>query len=115
MLFCRNYSMNHFQVGTLTDQDSYIGLDDIMIKPRCFNPSNQLPSTVAPTLAPGMTTTTSGPFVGNSYRCSNGLLIPLSKVCDYKKDCSGGEDEKNCGYCAFHNHDMCGYTIENCK
>ena len=101
------------KVGTITQDEVYIGLDDLMIKSRCRNPSNILPSTIRPTLPPGVTTPTPNPNNAQFFKCSGGYTIPSSKLCDYHKDCPEGDDERNCGSCNFYQHDMCRYTIQS--
>lgn len=96
----------------MADVSTYIAVDDIQVKSDCTHPSN-IVSTPKPT-GPTMATigTTSDPFL---FTCINGDKINLNQVCDWHKDCSHGEDEKDCGICMFRNHDLCRYTINNGK
>ena len=42
-------------------------------------------------------------FVDNKYnfKCGDGTKISADKLCNFKKDCSDGLDEKDCGDCNF--------------
>lgn len=97
-------------VGTLTDKNTYIGLDDVRLKNSCSNPSNVLPTT---TLSPGMTTATPDPAI--FFTCTNGVRIASSLTCNYVKDCTDGSDESTsvCGSCTFYHHNWCRYVQRN--
>lgn len=48
-----------------------------------------------------------------TFACENGLVLNISQVCDFVKDCPSGLDEIGCGDCSFEN-DNCGWSnVEN--
>ncbi|XP_066300036.1 MAM and LDL-receptor class A domain-containing protein 1-like [Branchiostoma lanceolatum] len=46
---------------------------------------------------------------GAGFDCGNGQSVPLGNVCDFKQDCSNGNDELNCGACTFEQN-ACTWT-----
>ena len=38
-----------------------------------------------------------GAYTEDEFGCNNGILIPISFVCDGNSDCSAAEDEEQCG------------------
>lgn len=42
------------------------------------------------------------------FECQPGETVNIDLVCDFKKDCSNGADESNCGTCDFEN-ELCGW------
>ncbi|CAF3694948.1 unnamed protein product, partial [Didymodactylos carnosus] len=62
--------------------------------------------------------TTNGKCAGvtpptGQYRCLNGTIIPVTKVCDFVIDCAGGDDEKRCADCTFENNEVCGWRANS--
>lgn len=48
---------------------------------------------------------------GTKFKCKDGTFIPMSKVCDFIRDCAGGGDESpenQCGNCDFESS-TCNY------
>jgi hypothetical protein len=43
------------------------------------------------------------------FNCQNGQMIDSNLVCDFKKDCINGLDERDCGSCNFQEETLCGY------
>ena len=39
----------------------------------------------------------------SKFRCTDDQIVDMSKRCDFRKDCSDGLDEFNCGTCNFEN------------
>ena len=37
----------------------------------------------------------------SKFRCTDNQIVDMSKRCDFRKDCSDGLDEFNCGTCNF--------------
>lgn len=91
-------------VGTIGKNAHYIALDDISVEASdCSKPSNFIPpSTEVTTLAPS-----------NDFVCYSGKRIPMSRKCDWHKDCENGEDEAkmSCGSCNFVQHFLCQYEV----
>ncbi|KAL1439868.1 hypothetical protein MTO96_009700 [Rhipicephalus appendiculatus] len=46
---------------------------------------------------------------------SDGSCLPYDRVCDFRKDCSDGSDEKNCVQpsCDFEKANLCGWAVVN--
>lgn len=93
-------------MATIFSPSAYIAIDDIRIMSQCNNPSNVLPFTVPN----GVTTLYPSDIF---FYCNSGKVIHNTKVCDWTKDCPGGEDEKYCGDCQFTDHSLCGYKMDN--
>ncbi len=92
-----------FIVGTLNDETTYLGLDDLTIKESCRNPSNVWPPTTSTTttLPPGASTTTPNPDL--YFTCKNGRRISADLTCNYVDNCGDNSDESAfvCGSCKF--------------
>ena len=86
--------------GENTNNIGIIAVDDISFTLACTQYFGTLPSI--------STTTTARPCGANGYQCQDGSCISNNKVCDFNKDCSNNEDEKECGTCDFEN-DICGW------
>lgn len=83
-----------------TREEGIIAIDDITLSKEC-TAYEYVMSTV-------MTTTKAPPCGSDGFRCSSGKCISNSQLCDFIPDCSGGEDERNCGECNFEK-DLCGW------
>jgi len=86
--------------ANITSSEGVIGLDDISFSNQCVTINE--PIDVIPT------TTTAPPCGLTGYQCMNGACINQSQICDFKVDCSSGEDEANCGKCSFETT-SCGW------
>ncbi|CAL1597133.1 unnamed protein product [Knipowitschia caucasica] len=110
-------SARPFQIvieGTVGDDfNGDIGIDDLSFL-HCVPYSGELPSanstipavtTVAPTVQPH--TCPSGQFVCETQQ----ECVPLSAVCNFKRDCSDSSDETHCvkEQCNFEGQDSCGW------
>lgn len=110
-------SARPFQIlieGTVGDDfKGDIAIDDLSFL-HCVPYEGALPSantttpavtTAAPTVQPH--TCPEGQFVCESH----GECVPLSTVCDFRRDCSDGSDETNCvkQHCDFEGQDTCGW------
>ena len=86
------------QINPNTSADIFV--DDISISSSCKTDENSLP-TVSP-----QPTTTSDPCY---YRCAtDNKCLEQLQVCNFHKDCEGGEDENDCGECDFEGG-TCGW------
>ena len=65
--------------GSLSESNSFIALDDISLtsNSECYDSPQEL------------------------FDCFDGTQIESTRVCNFVKDCSQGEDEKDCGTCDF--------------
>uniref|UniRef100_A0A3B3ZF93 MAM domain-containing protein n=1 Tax=Periophthalmus magnuspinnatus TaxID=409849 RepID=A0A3B3ZF93_9GOBI len=110
-------SARPFQIlieGTVGDDfNGDIAIDDLSFL-HCVPYEGELPSTntttpvvttVAPTVQPH--SCTQGQFVCEAHQ----ECVPLSAVCDFRRDCSDGSDETNCvkELCSFEGQDSCGW------
>ncbi|XP_050040780.2 apical endosomal glycoprotein-like [Dermacentor andersoni] len=107
----------------------YIAIDDVTFSTTCTAYQGELPgaptpsqppqtvSSMPPSPPPTMSPTPPPPppFAcgDNEYQCGNSeQCISLTKVCDFKDDCSNSADEANCGACEI-TRDLCGLENEN--
>lgn len=110
-------SVQPFQIlieGTVGDDfNGDIAIDDLSFL-HCNPYEGELPS--VNTTTPAMTTTAptvqphtcpEGQFVCESH----GECVPLSSVCNFRRDCTDGSDETNCvkKQCDFEGQDSCGW------
>ncbi|EEC11517.1 low-density lipoprotein receptor, putative [Ixodes scapularis] len=70
-----------------------------------------LPEGTLPAAPPAPVTTSAPVCPEGTFSCGGGTeeCIPQSQVCDFKRQCSDGSDEAQCGACDF-SQDMCGLT-----
>ncbi|KAK8756977.1 hypothetical protein V5799_000321 [Amblyomma americanum] len=86
-------------------KQGYVAIDDVTFSESCELHHGALPPT--PTVTPAPFTCGKGEF-----QCADSMeCIPLTKVCDFKSDCSDGADEARCGACEFAS-DLCGLENE---
>ncbi|KAL1446931.1 hypothetical protein MTO96_028696 [Rhipicephalus appendiculatus] len=91
---------------TVPDKYGYIAIDDVHFWESCQTKVGALPSAPVPTKPPFTCTE-------KEFQCTGiTQCIPLSKVCDFKEDCSNGADESRCGACEFTT-DLCGLENED--
>ncbi|XP_075543891.1 MAM and LDL-receptor class A domain-containing protein 1-like [Dermacentor variabilis] len=106
----------------------YIAIDDVTFSSTCTPYQGELPgvspsqppqteSPMQPSPPPTMSPMPPPPppFAcgDNEFQCGNSeQCISLTKVCDFKDDCSNSADEANCGACEF-TRDLCGLENEN--
>ncbi|XP_075742958.1 MAM and LDL-receptor class A domain-containing protein 1 isoform X3 [Rhipicephalus microplus] len=92
---------------TVPNKNGYIAIDDVHFWDSCkTNLGAVLPLAPAP-IKPAFT-------CGDKEFLCTGIkeCILLSKVCDFKDDCSNGADESRCGSCDF-TRDLCGLENED--
>lgn len=101
-------SVYFYIVGTAINAAAYLAIDDVRIKTGKCDYATNYPY-------PGSSTTVPPTDVvpSDRYRCADGELIPVAKVCDNVNDCSKHEDEHNCGDCELNHHDLCGYQLSS--
>nr|XP_037284195.1 MAM and LDL-receptor class A domain-containing protein 2-like [Rhipicephalus microplus] len=93
-----------------------IALDDISFSKHCRFTTRSLPDN--PTSSSTSTTATpkSGHCEQQEFSClSDGLCLPYDHVCDFRKDCSDGSDERLCVQpsCDFEKANLCGWAVTN--
>ncbi len=92
-----------FEASTRSRGQGDVAVDDVVFSPSCRlvggGTSPAPNSTVPPTCPP------------ETFQCSTGECIPYEKVCDFRGDCSNGEDEASCP--AHFPFDNCG-NITSC-
>ena len=85
-----------------------IGVDDTVFSPGCTMSAVVFPGQF--TVPPSIGTTVSPTCGAGNFQCkSDSKCIPVSKLCDFTRDCTDGTDEVNCGPCTFEN-DLCKWT-----
>nr|XP_053646985.1 MAM and LDL-receptor class A domain-containing protein 1-like [Cherax quadricarinatus] len=85
---------------------SDIAIDDLSFTESCLKNNDTLPGGNTP--VPPF-----NPCAENEFYCNvAGECISLYMKCDWKKDCSNGVDEENCGACTFE-FDMCGWSDDS--
>ncbi|KAK8758260.1 hypothetical protein V5799_004108, partial [Amblyomma americanum] len=100
-----------FQVAFIGEHNQpgkkgYIAIDDVTFWESCRAYHGELPPAPEPTPPPTL-------CGENEFECASSReCIQLSQVCDFKADCSNGEDESRCGACEFST-DLCGLENED--
>ncbi|XP_049268925.1 MAM and LDL-receptor class A domain-containing protein 1 [Rhipicephalus sanguineus] len=91
---------------TVPDKYGYIAIDDVHFWESCKTKLGFLPVTPVPA-KPAFT------CGAKEFQCT-GIkeCVALSKVCDFKADCSNGADESRCGSCDFARN-LCGLENED--
>ncbi|KAK1796939.1 hypothetical protein P4O66_008252, partial [Electrophorus voltai] len=114
-------SARPFQIlveGTVGDDfTGDIGIDDLSFL-GCVPYMGSLPSGEASTPPPTPTPTTVTPHscLHSQFVCGTyGECVSQSQVCDFRRDCSDGSDEKDCVMeeCSFEGGDLCGWNLHS--
>lgn len=97
-------------MATIENTKSYVAIDDVglVLMVECKNFDNSFNES---TTATANTT----PNPQDFFKCFSSKYIPMSKVCDWVKDCEQGEDEIQCGSCDFSARNTCGYKVQSSK
>lgn len=91
---------------TTSSSKGIAAIDDTSFTPDC-TPVYTIITTPIPTVQP----------IGKcdkekEFTCEDNSCIPLNYLCDFKKDCPGGIDEKKCSaYCDFEFGTNCGWKV----
>ncbi|CAG5896220.1 unnamed protein product [Menidia menidia] len=111
------HSARPFQIlieGTVGDDFlGDIAIDDLSFLD-CERLDGELPSLIAPAVTtPAPTVVPSSCPQGQFVCATPGECVPLSQVCDFRRDCSDGLDESSCvkERCDFEGGDTCGWTV----